>query len=84
MGSEMLNVDLLHIEGQHSGPSGYQLKPGYWRSTRAESPAGGMSPRGIHTLKQPYRVPPDQAVNGIAVIEAIVASEASGKPIKLK
>ena len=184
--------DLLHIEGQHSGPSGYKLKPGYWRSTRAESPAGGMSPRGIHTLdsminlgglvsevyahsdrrkhaegidmddttsmllkfkngitgyfatifvtgelwrvhafgakgwiemrgdtelvtrgldgnperimlpvvdkeraeleafadavsaKQPYMVPPDQAVNGIAVIEAIVASQESGNPVKIK
>jgi len=184
--------DVLHIEGQHSGPSGYNLKPNYWRSTRAESPAGGMSPRGIHTLdsminigglvnevyahtsrrklqapidmddttsmllkfkngitgyfatifvtaelwrvhvfgtqgwlemrgdtelvargldgnperimlpvvdkeraeleafadavaaKQPYMVPPEQAVNGIAVIEAIVASEKTGNMIKIK
>jgi predicted dehydrogenase len=42
--------ELLHIEGHHSGPTGFGLKPGYWRSTRAESPAGGMTPRGIHTL----------------------------------
>ena len=42
--------ELVHIEGHHSGPTGFSLKPGYWRSTRAESPAGGMSPRGIHTL----------------------------------
>lgn len=42
--------ELLHIEGQHSGPTGFKLKPGYWRSTRAESPAGGMTPRGIHTI----------------------------------
>ncbi len=184
--------DMLHIEGQHSGPSGFKLKPNYWRSTRAESPAGGMAPRGIHTLdsminlgglvsevyahsarrtlqapidmddttsmllkfksgitgyfatifvtgelwrvhafgtkgwiemrgdtelvtrgldgnpermvlpvvdkeraeleafadavaaKQPYMVPPDQAVNGIAVIEAIVASEVSGSPVQIK
>ena len=34
--------------------------------------------------KQAYMVPPDQAVNGIAVIEAIVASEESGNPIKIK
>ena len=184
--------DLLHIEGQHSGPSGYNLKPNYWRSTRAESPAGGMAPRGIHTIdaminlgglvsevyahsarrklqppidmddttsmllkfkngitgyfatlfttgdlyrvhafgtkgwlelrgdtelsarglegnpqaitlpvvdkeraeleafadavaaKQPYMVPPQQAVNGIAVIEAVVASEETGNVIKIK
>ena len=184
--------ELLHIEGHHSGPTGFSLKPGYWRSSRAESPAGGMTPRGIHTLdaminlgglinevyahsarrklqppidmddttsmllkfkngitgyfavlfitgelyrvhafgtkgwlelrgdtelmarglqgepqavtlpmvdkeraeleafadavaaKQPYMVPPDEAVNGIAVIEAIVASAESGDVVKIK
>lgn len=184
--------DLVHIEGHHSGPTGFALKPGYWRSTRAESPAGGMSPRGIHTIdaminlgglisevyahserrklqppidmddttsmllkfrsgikgyfatlfitgdlyrvhafgtkgwlelrgdtellargleggpqpialsvvdkeraeleafadavaaRQAYMVPPDQAVNGIAVIEAIVASAECGSPIKIQ
>lgn len=184
--------DVIHIEGQHSGPTGFKLNPGYWRSTRAESPAGGMSPRGIHTVdaminlgglisevyahsgrrklqapidmddttsmllkfkngitgyfatlfitgelyrvhvfgtkgwlelrgdtelyargldgaspqridlaavdkeraeleafahavaaKQAYMVPPDQAVNGIAVIEAIVASAENGKPVAI-
>jgi len=40
----------LHIEGQHSGPSGYRLKAGGWRTTRVEAPAGGMTARGIHTL----------------------------------
>lgn len=42
--------EILHIEGHHSGPTGFGLKPNYWRSTRAESPAGGMTPRGIHTV----------------------------------
>lgn len=42
--------DVLHIEAQHSGPTGYRLQPGNWRSTRAEAPAGGMTARGIHTL----------------------------------
>ncbi len=42
--------DVLHIEGQHSGPTGYRLKAGDWRATRAESPGGGMTARGIHTL----------------------------------
>jgi predicted dehydrogenase len=42
--------DVLHIEGQHSGSSGYRLKAGGWRTTRVESPAGGMTARGIHTL----------------------------------
>lgn len=184
--------ELLHIEGHHSGPTGFKLRPNYWRSTRVESPAGGMTPRGIHVIdaminlgglinevyahserrklqppidmddttsmllkfengitgyfavlfitgelyrvhafgtkgwlelrgdtelfactldgkpqrvelaaadkeraeleafadavaaKQPYMVPPEQAVNGIAVIEAIVASAQSGNVIKIK
>ena len=33
--------------------------------------------------KQAYMLPPDQAVNGIAVIEAIVASAASGTPVAI-
>ena len=41
---------ILHIEGQHSGPSGYKTKPDSWRAKRSENPAGGMAPRGIHTL----------------------------------
>lgn len=42
--------DVLHVEGQHSGPTGYRMKPGNWRATRAEAPAGGMTARGIHAL----------------------------------
>ena len=42
--------DVLHIEATHSGPTGYSLDKASWRSIRAESPAGGMTARGIHTL----------------------------------
>ncbi len=42
--------EVLHVEANFSGPSGWQLKPGAWRATLAESPAGGMTPRGVHTL----------------------------------
>ena len=42
--------DVLHVEGQFSGPTGYNLKAGNWRSTRVEAPGGGMTARGIHTL----------------------------------
>lgn len=42
--------EVLHIEGQHSGPTGYRLKAGNWRATRLEAPAGGMTARGIHAL----------------------------------
>ena len=41
---------VLHIEGAHSGPTGYGLKPDTWRSSRVESPGGGMTARGVHTL----------------------------------
>ena len=42
--------DVLHIEGQFSGGSGYQLKPGAWRAERRESPGGAMTARGVHAL----------------------------------
>lgn len=42
--------ELLHLEGQFSGPSGYSLKPGMWRAERTECPAGAMTARGIHAL----------------------------------
>lgn len=42
--------DILHIEAQFSGPSGYRLKEGQWRATRAECPGGAMTPRGVHAL----------------------------------
>lgn len=42
--------EVLHVEGQNSGPTGYNLKPGHWRSTRKEAPAGGMTARGVHAL----------------------------------
>ena len=41
---------VLHVEGQFSGPSGFAIKPGAWRGDRAECPAGAMTPRGIHAL----------------------------------
>ncbi len=42
--------EVLHVEANFSGPSDWQLRPGAWRASRAESPAGGMTPRGVHTL----------------------------------
>jgi predicted dehydrogenase len=42
--------NLQHLEGQNSGPYGYHVEAGHWRANRAESPAGAMTARGIHTL----------------------------------
>lgn len=39
---------VLHIEANFSGPSGYRRAPGSWRTRRDESPAGGMTGKGIH------------------------------------
>jgi predicted dehydrogenase len=47
---------ILHVEAQNSGPTGYSLKPGYWRSTRKEAPGGGMTARGIHGLDCMIRI----------------------------
>jgi predicted dehydrogenase len=48
--------DVLHVEAAHSGPTGFSLKPGNWRSTREEAPAGGMTARGIHALDSMIQV----------------------------
>ena len=42
--------EILHLEGENSGPTGYGMKPGNWRGTREEAPGGGMTARGIHAL----------------------------------
>ena len=34
--------DVLHIEGEQSGPSAYKLKEGMWRASKIESPGGAM------------------------------------------
>lgn len=39
---------LLHAEGNFSGPSAFRQKPDDWRASREESPAGGMTGKGIH------------------------------------
>lgn len=39
---------LLHIESNFSGPSGYRKQAQSWRVDRAESPAGGMTGKGVH------------------------------------
>ena len=41
---------LLHVEGTMSAPGGLFLKPGAWRADRNETPAGGMTPMGIHMI----------------------------------
>ncbi len=42
--------NLLHLEGNYSGPSGFNRSPGSWRTWRNENPAGGMTGRGVHVL----------------------------------
>lgn len=39
---------VLHVEANFSGPSGYRRAPGSWRTLRDESPAGGMTGKGVH------------------------------------
>lgn len=41
---------ILHVEGNFSGMAGLAYTQDMWRSTTAESPAGGMTAMGIHTI----------------------------------
>ena len=41
---------ILHIETNHSGASGLHFPVGNWRTSRSESPAGGMGAMGIHMV----------------------------------
>jgi predicted dehydrogenase len=48
--------EVLHLEGQNSGPTGHSLKAGNWRATRKEAPGGGMTARGVHALDCMIRI----------------------------
>jgi predicted dehydrogenase len=39
---------ILHIEANFSGPSGYKHQSSTWRASDEESPAGGMTGKGLH------------------------------------
>ena len=41
---------VLHIEGNFCGPSAYRFPKGHWRHASDESPAGGMTGRGVHVI----------------------------------
>jgi predicted dehydrogenase len=41
---------LMHIEGNFCGPSAYRFPRGHWRHEGDESPAGGMTGRGVHVI----------------------------------
>tara|TARA_Y100000590_G_scaffold337881_1_gene384986 strand:+ start:5855 stop:6829 length:975 start_codon:yes stop_codon:yes gene_type:complete len=41
---------VLHIEGEQSGPSAYKIKDGMWRGKKEESPGGAMAARGTHVM----------------------------------
>ena len=42
--------EILHAEGAFSGNFGLGYRPGVWRATQEESPAGGMTAMGIHII----------------------------------
>ena len=41
---------VMHIEGNFCGPSAYRFPKGHWRHAGDESPAGGMTGRGVHVI----------------------------------
>jgi predicted dehydrogenase len=42
--------EILHLEGNFSGNFGLGYRPGAWRASEVESPAGGMTAMGIHII----------------------------------
>jgi predicted dehydrogenase len=42
--------EILHVEGAFSGNFGLGYRPGIWRASAQESPAGGMTAMGIHII----------------------------------
>jgi predicted dehydrogenase len=43
---------IVHIEGTINAPGLWMYKPESWRSSAAETPAGGMTGMGIHVIDQ--------------------------------
>ena len=58
-------------------------KPGRWRQTLDKEQAVLEAFADAVAERRPYMVPPEQAVNGIAVLEAIVASSTAGKAVSI-
>lgn len=42
--------EILHLEGNFSGPSGYRRKEGNWRVEPGESSLGSMAGKGLHCI----------------------------------
>jgi predicted dehydrogenase len=59
---------IRHIEGHFSGPANYQIEARNWRSNQTESPAGGMTARGVHVL--------DGMIHIAGLVESIFAFSA--------
>lgn len=57
--------DVLHVEGNFSGPTFHRTPAESWRAMRDDNPAGGMSPRGIHVL--------DLMIDAFGEIESVCA-----------
>jgi len=57
--------DVLHVECNFSGPTFFRTPADSWRALRADNPAGGMSPRGIHCL--------DLLIDAFGEIDAVCA-----------
>jgi predicted dehydrogenase len=68
----------LTVRGLEGAASRVPLDPANKERAELEAFADAVA------AKQPFLVPAEEAVNGIAVLEAIVASAAKGKPIKIQ
>lgn len=68
--------EILHIEGNFSGPSGYRRKEGNWRVEPGESPLGSMAGKGLHCIDAMVGLAgPIQQVNAISTRKVLPLSE---------
>jgi predicted dehydrogenase len=68
--------EILHLEGNFSGPSGYSRKEGNWRVEPGESPLGSMAGKGLHAIDAMIGLAgPIERVNAVCTRKVLPASD---------
>ena len=68
--------EILHLEGNFSGPSGYRRKEGNWRVQPGESPLGSVAGKGLHAIDAMIGLAgPIERVNAVCTRKVLPASD---------
>ncbi|MBT3764560.1 MAG: Gfo/Idh/MocA family oxidoreductase [Rhodospirillaceae bacterium] len=68
--------EILHMEGNFSNPSGYDLKEGVWRVAPGESTLGGMAAKGVHMIDAMVGLAgPAQRVHAVSTRKALTVAD---------